>query len=50
MFVVMEILTTVFPEVTWKIGNVPMSSMIKLKEFLGRLFKMSSGFYSLSMI
>lgn len=50
MFIVMEILATVLLEVTWKIGNVPVSSVIKLREFSGRIFKVSSGIFSLSMI
>lgn len=45
MFVEMEMLATILPEVTRKIENFPANSMIKLKVFSGKIFKVSPGFF-----
>lgn len=45
----MNILATILPEVMYKIGKFPMNSMIKLKLFSGKIFKVSPGFFKLLM-
>lgn len=50
MFVLKKILATILPEVTWKIGNIPLNSMIKLKGFSGKIFEVSPELFTLPMI